>query len=76
MDMALAGLEPGNARLKECSFLLFAVLAKIFKNEFTPYLPRVIPPLTSRFSPFPSLEKALNEDANAFATGENPDEGG
>lgn len=45
MNMALAGLELGSARLKECSFLLFAVLAKIFENEFTPYLPRVVPPL-------------------------------
>jgi importin-4 len=45
MTMALAGLELGSARLKECSFLLFAVLAKIFEGEFTPYLSRVVPPL-------------------------------
>ena len=32
----------GNARLKECSFLFFGVMARVFGEEFTPYLPEVV----------------------------------
>ena len=34
-----------NARLRECSFLFFGVMARVFSEEFTPYLQSVIPKL-------------------------------
>lgn len=50
MTMAMAGAELGSARLKECSFLLYAVLSRIFEKEFSGYLPNVIPPLLASCS--------------------------
>lgn len=45
MKQAFAGIESGSARLRECSFLFFGVMARVFGEEFTPYLPSVVPPL-------------------------------
>lgn len=42
MTQAFAGINIGNARLKECSFLFFGVMARVFGEEFTPYLPEVV----------------------------------
>lgn len=42
MTMAVASADVGTARLKECSFLLYGVLAKLFEKEFSPYLPTVV----------------------------------
>lgn len=50
MTMAMAGAELGSARLKECSFLLYAVLSRIFEKEFSGYLPSVVPPLLASCS--------------------------
>lgn len=45
MALAQAAGEQGSTRLKECSFLLFGVLARLFEKEFTPYLPATMPML-------------------------------
>ena len=45
MSHAFQGLEMGSARLRECSFLFFGVMARVFGEEFAPYLDRVVPPL-------------------------------
>ena len=45
MKQAFQGLEMGNPRLRECSFLFFSVMARVFGEEFAPYLPNVVPPL-------------------------------
>jgi len=45
MKQAFQGMEMGSARLRECSFLFFGVMARVFGEEFAPYLPSVIPPL-------------------------------
>ena len=37
--------EMGSARLRECSFLFFGVMARVFGDEFAPYLAQVVPPL-------------------------------
>lgn len=47
MKQAFQGLEMGSPRLRECSFLFFSVMARVFGEEFAPYLPSVIPPLLS-----------------------------
>lgn len=45
MKQGFQGLEMGSPRLRECSFLFFAVMARVFGEEFAPYLPNVVPPL-------------------------------
>ena len=45
MKQAFQGIEMGSARLRECSFLFFGVMARVFGEEFAPYLPSVVPPL-------------------------------
>jgi hypothetical protein len=43
MKQAFQGVEMGSARLRECSFLFFGVMARVFGEEFAPYLPSVMP---------------------------------
>lgn len=45
MKHAFQGCEMGSARLRECSFLFFGVMARVFGEEFAPYLAQVVPPL-------------------------------
>ena len=45
MKHAYAGIATGNSRLKECSFLFFGVMARVFEEEFAPCLPDVVPAL-------------------------------
>ncbi len=45
MKQAFQGIEMESARLRECSFLFFGVMARVFGEEFAPYLPNVVPPL-------------------------------
>lgn len=45
MKQAFQGIEMGSARLRECSFLFFGVMARVFEEEFAVYLPNVVPPL-------------------------------
>ncbi|RDX41000.1 ARM repeat-containing protein [Polyporus arcularius HHB13444] len=47
MGQAFNGIELGGARLKECSFLFFGVMARVFGDEFAPYLPQVVPALVA-----------------------------
>ena len=56
MQQAFAGIELGSARLKECSFLFFGVMARVFEAEFAPYLAQVVPTL------FASLSQAEHGD--------------
>jgi hypothetical protein len=37
----------GSARLRETSFLFFAVMARVFGEEFAPYLEGVVPALVT-----------------------------
>ena len=56
MQQAFAGIDLGSARLKECSFLFFGVMARVFEDEFALYLPQVVPSL------FASLKQAEHGD--------------
>lgn len=50
MKQAFLGIEAGSARLKECSFLFFTVMASVFTEEFSQYLPSVVPHLLASCS--------------------------
>jgi importin-4 len=45
MKQAYGGMQMGSARLRETSFLFFAVMARVFGEEFAPYLGDVVPAL-------------------------------
>jgi len=45
MHHAFEGLKMESARLHECSFLFIGVMARVFEEEFAPYLNDVVPPL-------------------------------
>lgn len=45
MKQAFQGIELGSARLRECSFLFFGVMARVFQEDFAQYVPQVVPPL-------------------------------
>ncbi|TCD64614.1 hypothetical protein EIP91_003848 [Steccherinum ochraceum] len=61
MGVAFKGMEMGSARLRECSFLFFGVMAKVFEDEFAPYLPSVVPALVQ------SLQQAEHGEEEGLA---------
>lgn len=65
MGHAFAGIATGNSRLKECSFLFFGIMARVFEEEFSPYLPEVVPALME------SLKQ--DESIQAETSGRSPD---
>ncbi|KIJ65152.1 hypothetical protein HYDPIDRAFT_175175 [Hydnomerulius pinastri MD-312] len=77
MKQAFQGLEMGSPRLRECSFLFFSVMARVFGEEFAPYLPNVVPPLLASCRMAEHGEdndtSLSSEDAAAaFASGSSP----
>ena len=50
MTQAFSGAQSDNARLRECSFLFFGVMSRVFGEEFAPFLPQVVPSLLSSLS--------------------------
>ncbi|KAJ7066648.1 armadillo-type protein [Mycena amicta] len=73
MKHAFQGLDIGSPRLRECSFLFFGVMAKVFEDEFAVYLPNVVPPLLSSCSQVEQGEElSVVEASNAFGTGSDP----
>ncbi|CAG8674754.1 3854_t:CDS:10, partial [Acaulospora morrowiae] len=45
MRLAIEGSQMDSARLRECSYCLFAVFSRVFKDEFSPYLTTIMPQL-------------------------------
>ncbi|KAJ7606191.1 armadillo-type protein [Mycena polygramma] len=73
MKQAFQGLELGSPRLRECSFLFFGVMAKVFEEEFAPYLPNVVPPLLKSCAQVEQGEElSVMEASSAFGTGTSP----
>ncbi|KZP16609.1 ARM repeat-containing protein [Athelia psychrophila] len=76
MKQAFQGMEMGSARLRECSFLFFGVMARVFGEEFAQYLPTVIPALLASCHQSEAGDEGLAisspEAAAAFASGSSP----
>lgn len=58
MTQAYQGIDLGSARLRECSFLFFGVMARVFGEDFAPSLPKVVPALIASCSQEESGEEA------------------
>ncbi|KAJ4470445.1 armadillo-type protein [Lentinula aciculospora] len=70
MPLAFQGIEMGSARLRECSFLFFGVMARVFGDEFAGYLPSVVPPLIASCVQDEGTEEVSTSDPNsAFNSG-------
>ncbi|GAV99757.1 armadillo-type protein [Lentinula edodes] len=70
MTQAFEGIEMGSARLRECSFLFFGVMARVFGDEFAGYLPQVVPPLIASCTQDEGTEEVTTSDPNsAFNSG-------
>ncbi|KAF7309755.1 Importin N-terminal domain-containing protein [Mycena indigotica] len=73
MKQAFQGLEIGSPRLRECSFLFFGVMAKVFEDEFAVYLQEVVPALLKSCAQVEQGEEfSVLEATNAFGTGSDP----
>ncbi|KIY45024.1 ARM repeat-containing protein [Fistulina hepatica ATCC 64428] len=64
MKHAFQGLQIGSARLRECSFLFFGVMARVFGEEFAPYLDQVVPALLQSCK-----QEEYSDDATAASLG-------
>ncbi|KAF9052288.1 ARM repeat-containing protein [Hymenopellis radicata] len=73
MKQAFQGIEMDSARLRECSFLFFGVMARVFGEEFATYLPQVVPPLLQSCKQDEgSTDFSVNDAAAAFDSGSSP----
>lgn len=45
MALAIEQLSLDSPRLRECSYAFFSIMARVFGEEFAPYLPTVMPPI-------------------------------
>ena len=71
MDLAFKAIPLNNPRLKECSFIYFAVMTKVYGEEFAPLLPTVMPLLLASLSQSETIEtdeKTLALTANGFTS--------
>ncbi|KAJ3138093.1 hypothetical protein HDU90_001571 [Geranomyces variabilis] len=66
MNMAMHGLELDDSRLRECSYVFFAVISRVYEEEFAPYLSAVVPQLLKSCNePEPEpADWSDNEDEN------------
>jgi hypothetical protein len=49
MNIAYEGVNLENPRLRECSFIFFSVMCRVFGEEFSQFLPAVVPKLLESF---------------------------
>lgn len=76
MQQAFEGIQMGSARLRECSFLFFSVMSRVFEDEFAPYLPNVVPALIQSCKQHEHGEEGFtvstSEASINFASGSSP----
>jgi hypothetical protein len=66
MKLAMESLSIDSPKLKEQSFFYFAILAKVFGDEFTPFLEHIMPPILESLNQSEDLNDLLFGDENAF----------
>ncbi|KAL1920186.1 uncharacterized protein VTP21DRAFT_1332 [Calcarisporiella thermophila] len=68
MQLALEGMQLDESRLRECSYCFFAIMARVFEDEFSPYLDTIVPQLLQ------SLQKNEMDSLEAAVEGAEDDE--
>jgi len=66
MKLAMESLSIDSPKLKEQSFFYFAILAKVFGDEFTPFLEHIMPPILESLNQSEDFNELLFSDENAF----------
>jgi len=66
MKLAMEGLSIDSPKLKEQSFFYFAILAKVFGDEFTPFLEHIMPPILESLNQSEDLNDILFGDESVF----------
>ncbi|KAL6612927.1 ARM repeat-containing protein [Neocallimastix californiae] len=66
MKLAMESLSIDSPKLKEQSFFYFAILAKVFGDEFTPFLEHIMPPILESLNQSEDFNDLLFSDENAF----------
>ncbi|PIL33482.1 hypothetical protein GSI_04105 [Ganoderma sinense ZZ0214-1] len=77
MAQAFNGIELGSVHLRECSFLFFGVMSRVFEDDFAQFLPNVVPALLQSCKQLERGEEerlamANPETAANFASGLTP----
>ncbi|KAM0750744.1 ARM repeat-containing protein [Meredithblackwellia eburnea MCA 4105] len=77
MTAALEAIAIPNApQLKECSYIFFAVMSRVYQEEFASYLPTVLPILLAALQQNEIDESLLpGESAEDYSTGVDDDDG-
>lgn len=73
MKLAYEGMTLESPRLRECSFIFFSVMARVFGEEFGQFLPHVVPHLLESFKqaehdPVPGVNDGI---INGMGVGQN-----
>ena len=62
MQLAFEGTTVESATLRECSFIFFAVMSRVYKTEFSPFLPTIVPLLLASLA---QDERSGTDEVNA-----------
>lgn len=71
MRVTVESLSMDQPRLRECAYIFFAVMSRVFKEEFGPYLEHVVPKMIASFE---QPEHESLEGAGVSAVGEDDDD--
>jgi len=63
MKLAMESLNIDSPKLKEQSFFYFAILAKVFGDEFTPFLEHIMPPILKSLNQSEDINDLLFDEA-------------
>lgn len=70
MEHAVQGMNMDNSRITQCGYVLFGVLGRVFEEEFSQFLPAIVPPLLKTCQ---QEEKEFSTDDKIDETDENTD---
>jgi len=71
MKLAMESLSIDSPKLKEQSFFFFAILAKVFGDEFSPYLEHIMPPILESLNQSEDLDDLIFGDESVFEDMDN-----
>ncbi|KAG8950732.1 hypothetical protein FRC04_007151 [Tulasnella sp. 424] len=79
MKASFDGARKGSARLRECSYIFFGVMAKVFGQDFAPYLEHVMPMLLESLKQTEgggddTIDQIVKNHPEAFSTGDSSQE--
>jgi hypothetical protein len=79
MNLVINGMQYDSSQLKQCSYVLFGVLGRLYGDEFAPYLQVIVPPIMqscalteAEFGISAEKEEVIGEekdDSPVFASG-------